>query len=329
MTIPAAAPLLRRFPALRALSPVSLCELPTPVASLSALGDHAWVKRDDLTRTDQGGNKPRKLEFVLADMRRRKARRVVTLGATGTNAGVATALLCRQEGLSCEILTFPQPNSAVVQRNQRAMREAGARLTPRASLLAAALCWYIHPRRLDPWTYFLYAGCSAPVATFAYVNAVLELAEQIENGELPAPAHIVVAAGSGATVAGLMAGAALALPQCTIHAVQVAPAAVGPIKVCHPQTIARLADQAWRSLASADSTLPAKRTDNMVWHGSYLGGGYGESTPAAQAAMVTGAASGLTLETTYSAKSFAAFLNLLQENRQPVLFWQTYSEVQH
>ncbi len=327
MTARAAPHLLTRFPALRALQPVPLCELPTPVSPLPALGDHAWVKRDDLTRMDQGGNKPRKLEFVLADMRRRHTRRVVTLGATGTNAGVATALLCQHEGLDCEILTFPQPDSAVVQRNQLAMRSAGARLTPRSSLLAAALSWYIHPRRLDPGTYFLYAGCSAPVATFAYINALLELAAQVEGGELPAPAHIVVAAGSGATVAGMMVGAALALPQCTVHGVQVAPAALGPVKVCHPQTIGKLADHAWKNLTAIDKTLPARRPDNLVWHANYLGAGYGEPTPAALEAMTTGAANGLTLETTYSARSFAAFLDLLKEDGQPVLFWQTYSEV--
>lgn len=123
-------PLLQRFAALQSLAPVALCQLPTPV---QAVPGHTslWVKRDDLTRADQGGNKPRKLEFVLADIRRRGANRVITLGATGTNAGVATALMCQREGLACEVITFPQPDSDIVSLNQRLMRNAGARLSAR------------------------------------------------------------------------------------------------------------------------------------------------------------------------------------------------------
>lgn len=317
-------PLLRRFPLLSALQPIPLCSLPTPVEPFAGKAT-LWIKRDDLTRKDQGGNKPRKLEFVLADIRRRGADRVITLGATGTNAGVATALLCQRENLTCEVITFPQPDSDIVRLNQKLMRGAGATLTARSGLFAAALNWYLHPHRLDRKSYFLYAGCSAPVATFAYVNAMLELAGQITAGAMPAPAHIVVAAGSGATVAGIIAGAALVLPETEIHAVQVAPDKVGPFTACHPQVVEKMVAKVWQSLRAADTSLPQQCPTRWQWHAEQFGDGYGVATTASCAAISEAGESGLVLETTYSGKAFATALALTEQYRDPVLFWQTFA----
>ena len=317
-------PLLRRFPALAALEPVPLCKLPTPVENFPGKAT-LWIKRDDRTREDQGGNKPRKLEFVLADIRRHGADRVITLGATGTNAGVASALMCQRENLACEVITFPQPDRDIVRLNQQLMRAAGATLTARGSLFSAALSWYLHRRRLDRKSYFLYAGCSAPVATFAYVNAMLELAGQIDASLMPAPAHIVVAAGSGATVAGIIAGAALALPETEIHAVQVAPDKVGPFAACHPQVVEKMVAKVWLSLRTADASLPQRCPTRWQWHAEQFGDGYGVATAASCAAIGAASESGLTLETTYSGKAFATALALTEQHRDPVLFWQTFA----
>lgn len=317
-------PLLQRFPALSPLAPVELCDLPTQVERFAG-SDQLFIKRDDLTRIDQGGNKPRKLEFVLADIRHRQANQVITMGATGTNAGVAAALMCQREGLHCEVITFPQPETDIVRLNQRLMRSAGATLTARSSLFSAALNWYLHPRRLDRKSYFLYAGCSAPVATFAYINAMLELDQQIRSGQLPAPKHIVVAAGSGATVAGIIAGAALVLPDVTVHAIQVAPAKVGPFTACHPDVVSAMVKQAWSSLRNADSTLPASCNTQWRWHEEYFGAGYGVASADARHAISTAGRSGLELESTYSGKAFAAALTLTRQHHESVLFWQTFA----
>ena len=317
-------PLLQRFPALQSLAPVALCSLPTPVEKF-ADSTQLFIKRDDLTRGDQGGNKPRKLEFVLADIQRHQASRVITLGATGTNAGVATALMCQRQELHCEVITFPQPDSDIVRLNQKLMRSAGATLTAKGSLFTAALSWYLHPRRLDKKSYFLYAGCSAPVATFAYVNAMLELDQQIRHGQLPAPKHIVVATGSGATVAGMIAGAALVLPDVTVHAIQVAPAKVGPFKACHPDVVRAMVNEAWRSLRAADSTLPENCNAQWLWHDEFLAGGYGVTSTETSDAIHLAGESGLQLESTYSGKAFAAALALTKQQQEPVLFWQTFA----
>jgi D-cysteine desulfhydrase len=320
-------PLLTRFPVLAPLAPVALCNTPTPLEPFAGRSN-LWIKRDDLSRDDQGGNKPRKLEFVLADIRRRRATRVITLGATGTNAGVATALMCQREGLRCDVITFPQPDSDIVQLNQALMREAGAQLIPRQTLLMAALNWYLHPRRFDPRCYFLYAGCSAPVATFGYVNAMLELAQQWHEHHQSAPAHIVVAAGSGATVAGIIAGAALVMPDTEIHAIQVAPAKVGPFTACHPDVVRTMVKQVWHSLRAADPSLPGQCPTRWQWHDEFYGEGYGASTDLSQRALTLGAEHGLALEHTYSAKAFAAAKALAEQHPEKVLFWQTFARGQ-
>ena len=323
---PDAWPLLARFPALKdRLAPEPLCLLPTPVAPLPALGAGAWIKRDDLSALPYGGNKMRKLEFVLPAIRQQGARRVITLGATGTNAGVATALMCQQAGLECVVHTFPQPDTDTVRRNRQRMEDAGARFRAHGSLLAAALAWQFSPGRLRRRNYYLPAGCSSPPATFGYVNAALELAAQVAAGQCPAPSRIVVAAGSGATVAGLAVGCALALPQTRVHAVQVAPARVGPVPVCHPATIRRMAQQASSTLCAADPEL-GPLVENWDWDEGYFGQGYGVSDERVSAAMAEAANQGLALESTYTGKAFAAFLDDLAATPDtPVLFWHTFN----
>lgn len=315
-------PLLERFPAVQAMAPVALCDLPTPVSPLPDIGTHCWAKRDDVSAHPYGGNKLRKLEWVLPEIRRQQARRVITLGATGTNAGLATALLCQREQLDCHIFTFPQPDSPVVRRNRAAMRAAGAIFHDRRSLLSAALGWYLHPGRLTKGHYFLYAGCSNPVATLAYANAMLELKQQVDAGLCPAPRDIVVAAGSGATVAGMLVGNLISGLNSRVHAIQVAQDRLGPFSVCNARLVTHMARQAWQQLALPEADF---RTDSLHWHDRYLGPGYGHPTAASRDAITTGQANGLTLETTYSGKAFAAFCELAEHTSTPCLFWQTFN----
>lgn len=319
-------PILTRFPALRdTISPTPFCDLPTPVEPLTGLGPRAWIKRDDVSARAYGGNKMRKLEFVLPDIRQRGAQRVITLGATGTNAGVAAALMCEQAGLECIIHTFPQPETDTVRRNRARMEKTGATFRHHGSLLAAALAWQLSPARLNKRNYYLPAGCSSAPATLGYVNAVLELAEQVAQGQCPAPATIVVAAGSGATVAGLSVGCAIALPDTRIHAVQVAPAKLGPIPICHPATIHKFIDQAWTTLRAADPTL-GEPAQNWDWDTKHYGQGYGVSDDSVDAALQKASAQGLKLEATYTGKGFAAFLEYLEKaDSGPVMFWNTFN----
>lgn len=319
-------PLFEACPALAEhLSPVALCELPTPVQALPSLGPNAWVKRDDLTHPQYGGNKMRKLEFIAAELRARNVRRVYTFGATGTNAGVAASLVCRDLGIPCTVFTFDQPDSATVRKNQSLMRHYGARLAHIGPLWRTALAWYVHPRRLDPRSYFLFAGCSNPVATFGYVNAAFELRGQIERGECPPPAEIVVAAGSAATLAGLTLGCALAGLDTRVIGVRVAPAKVGPFDACTAGVVHGMMQSALRTLTQADPVFARITLPAVDLRDDWYGEGYGVPTLEGDAAMQRFAAAGIPLEPTYSAKAAAAFLARRALTTAPVLFWDTYS----
>lgn len=318
--------LYERYPALLAVLPcVELAQLPTPVQSLQR-SDRAWIKRDDLTHPVYGGNKIRKLEFVLGDIRKRRSRRVICFGAVGTNAGVATALVCRDHGLQCELLLFDQPPSTTVRDNLCAMQALGAKLTYCGSLGQTLLRFYLHPRRLDPRSYFLFAGCSNPVATFAYVSAAFELKQQIMSGACPEPEQIVVAVGSSATLAGLTLGCALAGLRTQVIGVRVAPRKVGPFDACTQATVQAQMRWAMRWLRQHLPNEPLAECPEPELREDYYGAGYGVATPAALAAMRHFTEQeDITLEQTYSGKAAAAFLDRLQRGTGPVLFWNTYN----
>lgn len=317
-------PLLERFPKLRFLTPANLCHRPTPVERLALPNAFGYVKRDDVSAPHYGGNKMRKLEWILADLRRNNTQAVVTLGATGTNAGLATALLCEQENLRCHIHTFPQPDSPVVSQNRQRMREAGAILHDHGSLFRAALAWQLSPKRLWRDHYFLYAGCSNPVATLAYVDAMLELKQQVDQGLCPAPKHIVVACGSGATAAGMVVGNHISGLNATIHAVQVAPSRLGPFQVCSEKLVQHMACQCALQLELSPQNYGA---DALHWHTEQYGNGYGHSSAASEEALHVGQQLGLRLENTYTGKAFATYLTLAEQH-PGCLFWHTFSSRQ-
>jgi D-cysteine desulfhydrase len=313
------------YPTLVGLLPCAeFASLPTPVGTLGA--DHAWIKRDDLTHPLYGGNKIRKLEFIIGEWRARNIREVITFGAVGTNAGLATALACLQENIRCRVLLFDQPVSATVRANLKAMQQLGAQLDYCGSLFNTALRYYLHPRRLWPGRYFLFAGCANPAATFAYVNAAFELKAQIAAGDLPEPAEIVVPVGSSSTLAGLTLGCQLAGLQTRVIGVRVAPSHLGPIPACTTGTVMAQIRTAHAFLRSHLGPVIPEKPAQPVLRDDYYGPGYGEPTPEALAAIrLFGDTHGIKLEQTYSAKAAACFMERLESCPGPVLFWNTFN----
>lgn len=319
-------PLFVRYPQLRKVLPCeALAQLPTPVHALSGL-PNGWIKRDEQTDPVFGGNKLRKLEFVLAEMRAQGARRAYTFGATGTNAGVAAALACQRAGIALTIYTFDQPNSLIVEANQARMRAAGARLVRKGTLAAAVRAFYVNPARLQPDAYFLFAGCSNPCGVFGYVNAALELAEQVAQGALPLPQAIVVPVGSNGTLAGLAVGLAAAGLSPQLVGVRVAPSHLGPFATCTTAEVQRMANGAVNTLRRHVPELADLRVTVPLLDGRYFGAGYGVPSVAAEQAMQRFAEQwNVTLEGTYSGKAAAAFLDLVATADGPILFWQTFA----
>ena len=95
---------------------------PTPVEVFPLDGVPAgglYVKRDDRSGTSYGGNKPRKLEFIIGAALARGARRLVTSGGLGTNHGLATTILGNEAGLATTLVLVPQPVTDAVRRSLR------------------------------------------------------------------------------------------------------------------------------------------------------------------------------------------------------------------
>ena len=318
--------IFQRYPELEGhLAWQSLADLPTPVQPLPGTAN-GWIKRDDLTHAAYGGNKVRKLEFVIAEMQARGVKTAYTFGATGTNAGVAAALMCRQAGVALTVYTFDQPDSPTVQRNQALMRAAGAKLVHRGSLLATVLTFYLHPARLRRDAYFLFAGCSNPVGVLGYVNAALELADQVAAGDLPEPDVIVVPVGSNGTLDGLTVGLHLAGLKSRLVGVRVAASHLGPIATCTTGAVQQMVDQTTAFLRQHVPTLRDLSVRVAPLDDQYFGDGYGVPTTAGQAAMVRFAEDfAIPLEATYTGKAAAAFLDALATTPGPVLFWDTFN----
>src|SRR6266516_1769919 len=316
------------------LERVPLGEGPTPVRELTHLGEQRgqapiWIK-DDGAYSAFGGNKARKLEWLLADARRRRKRTILTGGALGTNHGLVTALFARRLGMRTVLVLMPQPESAHVRRQLERIRATGAELHfPRGVWRAYALAAWLMLGRASPpanLPYFLRPGGSVPLGCVGYVEAAIELSEQIRAGELPEPSHLVVALGSGGTAAGLLAGLRLAGLRSRLVCIL-----VNDLVRVDERTVARLARRTLRLLRKRGSSVRAIEVAaaEIEIERGWLGPGYGHSTPAAdRATRRLGEREDIVLEPVYTAKAVAAMLDL---NRRgafgpgPLLYWHTYS----
>ncbi len=322
--------LFHRFPALAGRIPwIGLGDLPTPVEAVPGPGrGRLWVKRDDRSSRRYGGNKVRKLEFVLADARRRGQRTVVTLGGTGTHHGLATTIFGGALGMQCRILTFRQPLTVQVRDNLRLLARYGADVADCRSMGRALLHYYLIERLRRPGAYFLFAGGSTPLGTLGFVDAAFELKAQIAAGQVPVPAVVFCPAGSSGTLAGLTLGLRLAGIESRVMGVRVTASRCGPFPACTPGAARRLMIAAWRLLRRHCADIPPVDFAAPGMTGAYFGAGYGVPTAAGGRAAQAAAAAGLDLEPTYTQKTFAAVLDYLENSRPgPVLYWHTYNGV--
>jgi D-cysteine desulfhydrase len=320
--------IFRRFPRLAsAIAHLPLAHLPTPVEQIDA-GPRVWVKRDDLTSPRYGGNKVRKLEFLLGDARARGLTRLRTLGAIGSNHCLATAIHAADHGFDVHIRHFPQPVTPHVRHNLRALATTGAKLqlspSPPAVPFGLAADWFADVVSGE-FTCLIPAGGANVIGALGYVNAALELAAQVARNELPPPERIFVPLGTGGTVAGLVAGLRLSGIDTQVVGVRVIDGVPATSTL-----VAAQAQRVLRYLRSLDETvdeIDIRASDICVDHGQ-VGDGYGIPTSAGLRALEVMERCGLKGEPTYTAKAFAAMLRHLESGGTgPVLFWQTLSSV--
>ncbi|MBE9540482.1 MAG: pyridoxal-phosphate dependent enzyme [Proteobacteria bacterium] len=326
-------PLFQKFPALAQSVPwIHLANLPTPVQPFNTPETSAtplsnlWIKRDDKSSDLYGGNKVRKLEFVLAEVIQQGKTKLLTFGAIGTNHGVATALFCQKYGIKCKVLLFDQPVTKTVQDNLKLMQCFEANLEYKGSLFRTVLHFYLARLLGKSDTYTLFAGGSNLAGCIGFVNAAFELKQQIKQKLIPEPDFIYCPVGSNATAAGLSLGCKLAGLKSRVVGVRVAPAYLGIFPVCTSGAIHSLMASTYKYLKQQDSSIPAIKLPKINLEEQYFGAGYGHPLEEGTEATELFAQAGITLEPTYTAKTAAAVLKQCAEQPDKnILYWHTYN----
>ena len=325
--------MLRSYPHLeQSLVAMKLGTYPTPVHPLRHLDAvNLWIKRDDLSSPIYGGNKIRKLEFILAAARRRKVRHLVTLGGIGTNHGLAAAIFCRQLGIQCSLLLYHQPVTRNVKLNLLLLGRYNARLIYHKTLWRTMIGYYSLYRFRYPRAYFVYPGGSSTIGNIGYVNAAFELKDQIDRKVMPEPAVIFCPLSSGGSLAGLALGLQLTGLNTRLIGVRVMPSHLGPFQACTAHTVEKQINRTYAYLRKRCRDLPRVSIRKPDILPDYLGDGYGAPSPGGNEALqLLQEKEGITLDSTYTAKTFAAVLDFCRRyraDRRPVLYWHTYNSV--
>ena len=324
--------LFRQFPGLQdALPIVELGNFPTPVGQAESLGAELdcaslWIKHDEHCAPSYGGNKIRKLEFLLGDIQARGFNSVLTFGGAGSNHALATAINCKQLGLSCTAVLTPEPPTDAVRKTLRYHLALGTNIRYARHYAEVRATADAALEELGDTCYEIPFGGSSWVGSCGFVNAGLELAEQINNSELPAPDAIYLPLGTTGSATGLALGLQFAGISSRIEAIQVTPPSM------HQDLMyEKLFGEACKELNARDVHVPLKAEPfaQTRLHDDQLGDGYAIPTEAArEAAQLASDHLDFPVSLTYTAKALAGMFadaraDVLQG--QHVLFWNTYN----
>ncbi len=318
-----------RYPLLADRLPkVPLADLPTPVEEcrfrLRGRHHRVWIKLDNLTSTLYGGNKVRKLEYLLGRSTARDCRRVATFGAVGSNHALATALYARRLSLQPVCFLMHQTRTKLAAATLNMHVENRSLLVPFGGTYAERL----KTLRKHLWgggTDVIPMGGSSWIGTVGPVSAGLELAEQVGAGELERPERVYLACGTMGTAAGIALGLALVGLTATVHAVRVSHASIA-----NEAVLRRLMAKTVYMLNRLEPSFPAQLAERarIVLRHDYFEPGYARSNDATDAAIERAAdQAGLKLEPTYTGKAMAALFDDLAHGDargERVLFWNTY-----
>ena len=301
---------LTKFPRVR------ITHAPTPLEFMPRLteelgGPNLFVKRDDCTGLATGGNKTRKLEFLIADAIEKKADTIITQGATQSNHARQTAAIATKMGLKCEILLEDRTKSTdEAYKNSGNVfldRLYGARMHDRAggSDMAAemeGLAEKLRGEGRNP--YIIPGGGSNPIGALGYVVCALELVNQFNTQGLNV-SHIVHATGSAGTQAGLVTGL-----EGTRSQIPVLGIGVRAPKPTQEENVFKLAEKTAELLGVPG----AVKRESVVANCDYVGEGYGLPTPGmVEAVTMLARLEGILLDPVYSGKGMAGLIDLCRK----------------
>ena len=308
---------------------IQLGHWPTPLEPMLRInemhkGPELWVKRDDCTGLAFGGNKTRKLEYLVADAQLRGATTLLTAGGVQSNHARQTAAAAARVGLGCEL--FLEQVEGVSEAdyshsgNLLLDQLLGARLhrLPAGQDLDAAMALRAQTLSTSGQVpYVMPVGGSNAIGAMGYVDCGLELAQQLQQYQLSFDA-IVLATGSAGTQAGLLAGLALAGLDIPVLGV----------------TVSRSSDEQCQKvlalLHEVQGLLEQSELheDHVICFDKYYGSAYGDPTPQmVEAVRLAASLEGLLLDPVYSGKAFAGLLDLVRhgyfDTSERVLFLHT------
>ncbi|MDO8862798.1 D-cysteine desulfhydrase [Haliea sp. E1-2-M8] len=315
---------LARFPRIK------LAHLPTPLEYLPRLSEHLggpkiFVKRDDCTGLASGGNKTRKLEFLLADARQQGADTVITQGAVQSNHARQTAAAAARLGMACELLfenRIAEPSEVYLNSGNVFLDHllgAKTRHYPGGADMNAAMeevAAEVRSRGGAP--YIIPGGGSNPIGALGYVDCALELLQQVNQAQLHVDC-VVHATGSAGTQAGLVTGL-----RATHSDIPVLGIGVNAPKEIQEERVYKLAT-ATADLIGAGNCV---RREDVVANCDYIGAGYGVPTEAMRDALVLLARlEGLLFDPVYSGKALAGLIDLVKQRHfraeQNIVFLHT------
>lgn len=319
---------LARFPRIR------LGHFPTPLEPMDNLtrllgGPRLWIKRDDCTGLSSGGNKTRKLEYLMAEALAQKADTVITQGATQSNHARQTVAAAAKLGMQSHILledrtgytqfNYVENGNVLLDRLHGATverRAGGSDMQGEMETVAKQL------ESTGRRPYVIPGGGSNPVGALGYVNAALELVNQSVELGLRID-HLVHATGSSGTQAGLVVGL-----QAMQSKIQLLGIGVRAPKEKQESMVYDLACRTWAHMklkGDLDRTSVLANCD-------YVGDGYGLPTPAmVEAVNLLAKTEGILLDPVYSGKGMAGLIDLIRKGQfakdQNVVFLHTGGSV--
>jgi len=296
---------------------LTLASLPTPLQEARRLtatlgGPRIFIKRDDLTGLALGGNKTRKLEFVMAEAKRKSADVIITTGGSQSNHACLTAAAGCKLGMEVILVLFSGAHTenqgnllldttfgAEVELVKGGVADQSV-VQDKIEKLVAAL------RSKGRKPYVVPVGAFTPLGTVGYVKAASEICEQLKEKRLTAQ-HVFVTVGTGGTMAGLLLGAKYF--EAPFHVVGVN---IGFKKERITHSTADMANETAKLLDMDVTLMP----EDVTIYDEYMGNGYGvPTTQCIEAIRLVAQTEGIILDPVYTGKAMSGLIDLIHQGR--------------